>query len=115
MKNNNKARLAALLAIVSVVVPSRLCAQLVGEPLRLQTVVVSATRHALLIADAPAAMSVITRSQIEQRGADDVLESIRGETGVAVFGRIIGGRKGVSLRGIPCSSSTACVSAPAMA
>jgi outer membrane receptor for ferrienterochelin and colicins len=65
-----------------------------------QTIVVTATRHALAMVDAPAAMTVITRAQIAERGADDVLESIRGETGVAVFGRTIGGRKGVMLRGM---------------
>jgi outer membrane receptor for ferrienterochelin and colicins len=70
------------------------------EPQSPQLVVVTATRHALALADAPAAMTVITRAQIEQAGADNVLEAIRGETGVAVFGRLIGGRKGVSLRGM---------------
>ena len=67
---------------------------------RMQVVVVTATRHTLALADAPAAMSVITRAQIAERGADNVLEAVRGETGVAVFGRTIGGRKGVSLRGM---------------
>jgi outer membrane receptor for ferrienterochelin and colicins len=70
------------------------------EPASSQHVVVTATRHALALADAPAAMTVITRSQIEERGADNLLEAIRGETGVAVFGRTIGGRKGISLRGM---------------
>jgi outer membrane receptor for ferrienterochelin and colicins len=70
------------------------------EPPGAQVIVVTATRHALALADAPAAMTVITRAQIEQIGADNVLEAIRGETGVAVFGRLIGGRKGVSLRGM---------------
>ena len=35
----------------------------------LQTVVVSATRHAMPLVDAPAAMSVITAEDIAQRGA----------------------------------------------
>lgn len=65
-----------------------------------QTIVITATRHALAMTDAPAAMTVITRAQIAERGADNVLEAIRGETGVAVFGRTIGGRKGVMLRGM---------------
>ncbi len=63
-------------------------------------VVVSATRHAMALADAPAAISVITAAQIEQRGADNVLEALRGETGVALFGRTISGRKTISLRGM---------------
>ena len=66
----------------------------------LQTVVVSATRHAMPLADAPAAMSVVTAEDIAQRGADNLLEALRGETGVAVFGRTIAGRKALALRGM---------------
>lgn len=71
-----------------------------GEPETLPVVVVSATRHAMALADAPAAMSVVTAAQIEQRGADNVLEALRGETGVSLFGRTISGRKTISLRGM---------------
>ena len=66
----------------------------------LPQVVVSATRHAMALADAPAAIAVITAAQIEQRGADNVLEALRGETGISLFGRTISGRKTVSLRGM---------------
>ncbi|MCP5283623.1 MAG: TonB-dependent receptor [Burkholderiaceae bacterium] len=65
-----------------------------------QTVVITATRHAMLALDAPAAMSVVTRQEIEARGADDVLDAVRGETGVSLQGRSIGGRKVISLRGM---------------
>lgn len=64
------------------------------------TVIVTATRHAMLEVDAPAATSVVTRREIEQRGADNVLEAIRGEAGVSLQGRSIGGRKVISLRGM---------------
>jgi outer membrane receptor for ferrienterochelin and colicins len=64
-----------------------------------QQVVVSATRHLMALADAPAAMTVITREQMERRGADNLFDALRGETGVAVFGRTTGGRKSLSLRG----------------
>jgi outer membrane receptor for ferrienterochelin and colicins len=63
-------------------------------------VVVTATRHAILEADAPAAMSVVTRREIEQRGAHNVIDAIRGETGVSLQGRSIGGRQVISLRGL---------------
>lgn len=66
----------------------------------LQTVVVSATRHAMALVDAPAALSVVTREQIVAGGADNVLEALRGETGVTVFGRTIAGRKALALRGL---------------
>lgn len=66
----------------------------------LQTVVVTATRHAMLALEAPASMSVVTREQIEARGADDVLDALRAETGVSLQGRAVGGRKVISLRGM---------------
>ena len=64
------------------------------------SIVVTAARHAMLETAAPAAMSVVTRRQIEARGADNVLDAIRGEPGVSLQGRAIGGRKVLSLRGM---------------
>ena len=64
------------------------------------SVVVTATRHAVLENAAPAALSVVTRREIEARGADNVLDAIRGETGISLQGRAIGGRKVLSLRGM---------------
>lgn len=72
----------------------------VAEPVGpLQTVVVSATRHAMPLADAPASMTVLDRETLLRRGADNLLEVLRGETGITVFGRTIAGRKAMSLRG----------------
>jgi outer membrane receptor for ferrienterochelin and colicins len=71
-----------------------------AEPEQLPTVLVSATRHAMSLVDAPAAVSVVSAEQIEARGADNLLEALRGETGVSVFGRTISGRKTLSLRGM---------------
>ncbi|MBI5718895.1 MAG: TonB-dependent receptor [Burkholderiales bacterium] len=65
-----------------------------------QVVVISATRLAMAMADAPAAMSVVPRETIEQLGADDLLEALRGESGITLFGRTIGGRKTLALRGM---------------
>ena len=65
-----------------------------------QTIVITATRYALLAADAPAALSVVTRRDIEARGADNVLDAIRGETGLSLQGRAVGGRKVISIRGL---------------
>jgi outer membrane receptor for ferrienterochelin and colicin len=42
-----------------------------------QTIVITATRYAMLATDAPAALSVITRREIEARGADNVLDAVR--------------------------------------
>ena len=63
-------------------------------------IVVTATRHAMLDIEAPAAMSIVTRRDIASRGADNVIEAIRGEAGVSLQGRSIGGRKVLSLRGM---------------
>ncbi len=65
-----------------------------------QQIVVTATRHAILDIQAPAAMSVVTRRDIENRGADNLIEAIRGEAGVSLQGLAIGGRKVLSLRGM---------------
>ncbi len=65
-----------------------------------QVVVVTASRHATLAVDAPAALSVVTREQIEARGADNVLDAIRAEPGLSLQGRAVGGRKVLSMRGL---------------
>jgi outer membrane receptor for ferrienterochelin and colicins len=65
-----------------------------------QTIVITATRYAMLAADAPAALSVVTRREIEARGADNVLDAVRGETGLSLQGRAVGGRKVISIRGL---------------
>jgi outer membrane receptor for ferrienterochelin and colicins len=65
-----------------------------------QTIFVTATRYAMLATDAPAALSVITRRDIEARGADNLLDAVRGDTGISLQGRAVGGRKVISLRGM---------------
>ena len=65
-----------------------------------QTVVVSATRHAMALIDAPAVMGVVTPQQIQDRGADNLFEALRGETGLSLIGRTISGRRNISLRGM---------------
>ncbi len=65
-----------------------------------QTIVITATRYALLSTDAPAALSVVTRRDIEARGAANVFDALRGETGLSLQGRAVGGRKVLSLRGM---------------
>ena len=65
-----------------------------------QTIVVSATRHAMALIDAPASIDVVTRAQIEARGADNLFEAIRGDTGISIQARPISGRKAINLRGM---------------
>jgi outer membrane receptor for ferrienterochelin and colicins len=54
----------------------------------------------MLAVDAPAALSVVTRRDIEARGADNVIDAIRGETGLSLQGRAVGGRKVIGIRGM---------------
>jgi outer membrane receptor for ferrienterochelin and colicins len=89
-------RLALLLAATA----AAAAVQAAGPEGAGQSVVVTATRHEMLETAAPAALSVVTRREIEARGADNVLDAIRGETGVSLQGRAIGGRKVLSLRGM---------------
>ncbi len=70
------------------------------RPTLAQTVVVTATRRALQQSDAPAATSVVTQRELQDRGADNVLDGLRGETGVSAIGRPLGGRRVLSLRGM---------------
>lgn len=65
-----------------------------------QTIFITATRHAMLATDAPASLSVITRRDIEARGADNLFEAVRGEPGISLEGRAVGGRKVFSIRGM---------------
>lgn len=87
-------------AVGAAVAAGGACAQAALPEPQTQTVVVTATRHALLSTDAPAALSVVTARDIEARGATNVLEAIRGETGLSLQGRAVGGRKVLSLRGM---------------
>ncbi|MEP7283455.1 MAG: TonB-dependent receptor [Rubrivivax sp.] len=64
------------------------------------SVVITATRHPMPFVDAPASMTVVTRAQIEQGGADNVLQALLGESGITLQGRTIAGRRGLSLRGL---------------
>lgn len=65
----------------------------------LNPVVITATRSAHLLADAPAAISVISAEQIRARGATNLLEALRGVPGISLNGRGVGGRKTFSIRG----------------
>ena len=71
-----------------------------AQPDLQQTVVVTASRWAIALAQAPASMSVVHQADIRNRGADNLVEAVRGETGVTLQGRSIGGRKVLSLRGL---------------
>jgi outer membrane receptor for ferrienterochelin and colicins len=93
------ARIVAAAAAAAALAPAR-GDDAAAAPPEAQRVVVTATRHAMLALQAPAVLSIVTRRDIEARGADNVLDAIRGETGITLQGRAIGGRQVVSLRGL---------------
>lgn len=85
--------------------PALAFACLMASPVFAQTstelnpVVITATRSAHLLADAPAAISVISAEQLRARGATNLLEALRGVPGISLNGRGVGGRKTFSIRG----------------
>jgi len=87
---------------VPLLLPMALAAGAAAQPTSqdAQTIVVSATRHAMPQIDAPAAIDVITRAEIEARGADNIFEAVRGLTGISIQGRTVSGRRTLNLRGM---------------
>ena len=92
--------LGALAAACATAHGASIAAEQVPETPAAETVVVTATRYPVNWIDAPAAISVIPRREIEARGADNVLDAIRGVPGLSLQGRTIGGRKVLSIRGM---------------
>ncbi len=91
---------AALLAVLGSCLTPALAAAQTQQAAQGQTVVVTASRHLMPALDAPAAMTVVTQEDIARAGADDLLDALRGEAGLSLQGRSIGGRRVISLRGM---------------
>ncbi|WP_299879087.1 TonB-dependent siderophore receptor [uncultured Cocleimonas sp.] len=66
----------------------------------LDEVIVTATRSEIDTTEAPGSVTVISRKEIEEKGGENVLDLIRGTTGVSLQGIGSGGRKTISLRGM---------------
>lgn len=69
-------------------------------PDELNDITVTATRSELKTKQAPSSTTLITRQVIAQKGAENVLDAIRGTPGVSLQGIGSGGRKAISLRGM---------------
>ena len=63
-------------------------------------VVVTATKAEIPIEEAPGAITIITREEIEDKAPRDILDVIRETTGISLIGRSVGGRKSISIRGL---------------
>jgi len=66
----------------------------------LDDVIVTATRSEINTAEAPGSVTVITRKEIEKKGGENIVDLIRGTTGINLRGIGTGGRKAISLRGM---------------
>lgn len=66
----------------------------------LDTMLVTATLKEQKQLDAPAATTIITRADIKQTSAKDLAELLRETTGVTLYGRGVGNRRVINLRGM---------------
>jgi len=64
-----------------------------------KNVVVTATRSEMDTKDAPGAITIITRQDIEETDAADLVGLLREHAGVVLKGRSVGGRKTITFRG----------------
>jgi len=69
-------------------------------PHPLETLVVTATRTASPLADVPASVTVIERSELQNQGSRTLFDALHGSVGVTVQGIGTGGRKAINLRGL---------------
>lgn len=70
------------------------------EETTLKQTVVSATLSEHETRTAPASISVISREELEERNATDLLDAVRGSPGITLSPRQVGGRKTLALRGL---------------
>ncbi len=81
-----------LLAVLSPSAPA--------APQALEAIVVTATRTASPLAEVPGSITLITRQELEAKGSGELVDALRGTTGIHVQGIGGGGRKALSLRGM---------------
>lgn len=70
------------------------------EPVKLGSVVVTASGHSQQIADAPASISIITREELERRPFSNLEDAVRSVEGVSVVGSDPG-NEDIVIRGMP--------------
>jgi outer membrane receptor for ferrienterochelin and colicins len=75
------------------------------EAAELAPVVVTATRTEQQLEDAPAAMTVITQEDLKNAPVRDITDAIRETTGINLFGRGVGSRKVIMIRGMESQHS----------
>ncbi|KHD10153.2 hypothetical protein PN36_24715 [Candidatus Thiomargarita nelsonii] len=71
----------------------------------LAPIVVTATRTEQQLEDAPAAMTVITQEDLKNAPVRDIMDAIRESTGINLFGRGVGSRKVIMIRGMESQHS----------
>lgn len=66
----------------------------------LEQVTVTATRTETVLQDAPGSVTIITQEEIKGKGGENIVDLVRGSTGISMQGIGTGGRKSISLRGM---------------
>ncbi|MDQ1260010.1 MAG: outer rane receptor for ferrienterochelin and colicin, partial [Pseudomonadota bacterium] len=72
----------------------------VAQAQTLPSVTVTATLSEQDARTAPASVTVIDREELDARNATDLLDAVRGEPGITLTPRQVGGRKTIALRGL---------------
>lgn len=70
------------------------------ETNKLDDIIVTATRSEINTKEAPGSVTVINRKEIEEKSGDNIVDLIRGTTGISLQGIGTAGRKSLSLRGM---------------
>lgn len=89
--------LATATVSLSLLFPALACAE--TDAVSLDRIVVTASSQQQSLRDAPAAVSVVTREQLQSRPVTDVLDAIREVPGITLSG-ISFTRQGISIRGL---------------
>lgn len=91
----------ATLAVGFMLLPDKLWA----EDANIEPITVTATRMERPVADAPGAITIISREDLAALPDGDLFEAIRETTGISLVGIGIGGRKSISIRGMEARHS----------
>ncbi len=101
MKNwKRKAMVPVMAGVLGYALLTPAMAQDTTEQVAAEDVVVTATRNAMDPRDAPGAITVISREDIEQTSARDLEEILRDQAGVMLRGRTSSGRRTITFRGL---------------
>lgn len=86
--------------ILTIVIVSAMNSAWAENSDNLDDVIITATRSEISTAEAPGSVTVISRKEIKEKGAKNILDVVRGTPGISLQGIGTGGRKTITLRGM---------------